>query len=202
MEIQVSLAHIDAMYASMLTAGMLAMVGLPPDVMVYVKGESTASNAADHGARATVKWMFARIGVRLVWRDGELGTSPAPGGPVLIQVRFSVSEPKAASPNALAIAMPFGSGATAITVLYDRIRMAAGSSAREPYILAHVLAHEIGHVLQNTNWHSQTGVMKAHWNRQDYDAMGRKPLEFTSDDVDLITQGLQALKARKGEPVE
>jgi hypothetical protein len=38
--------------------------------------------------------------------------------------------------------------------------------------------------------------MRAHWGRQDYDAMERKQLWFTSDDVDLIRDGLNALKVR------
>jgi hypothetical protein len=59
-----------------------------------------------------------------------------------------------------------------------------------------VLAHEISHVLQGTNQHSETGLMKARWNGQDYDAMQQKPLEFTSFDVTLIQNGLNARKAQ------
>jgi hypothetical protein len=46
-----------------------------------------------------------------------------------------------------------------------------------------VPAHEIGHGLQGTDGHAETGVVKEHWNGQDYDAIEKKPLEFTSLDA-------------------
>jgi hypothetical protein len=139
--------------------------------------------------------MFARVGIRLAWRDGAARANAQSGNTVYIQVQFAGDRPNSASPGALAFAMPFGDGATAITVMYERLRAAAGKSAREQSILAHVLDHEIGHVLQRTTWHAHTGVMKAHWTALDLDAMTSKPLEFTTDDVDLMVQGLAALKA-------
>ena len=202
MEVPVSHAQSEAMKTSLLIAGILA-AGIaahardskPPDVTVYVNGDGTVSSSVDQGARSTVTWMFARVGVRLVWRDGEPRTGAASGSPVTIQVRFTGELPDA-SREALAYALPFGEQGVAIPVMYDRIRWVARRSSREAPILAHVLAHEIGHVLQGTNAHAQTGVMKAHWNGQDYDAMEKKPLEFTSLDVELIKDGLNLRRAR------
>ena len=165
------------------------------DVTVYVTGDHMPPKSVDYGARATVSWIFAKAGVRLDWRDGELGTYAASGSPVAIQLRFTGETSGQASPKALAYALPFGDGSTAITVMYGRIRI-AGRSSREQAILAHVLAHEIGHVLQRTNGHAQTGVMRAHWSGRDLEATETRPLEFTSDDVDLMKQGLIAWKVR------
>jgi hypothetical protein len=202
MAIPLSRAQSEAMKTSMLIAGILA-AGMtarardskPPDVTVYVNGDNNAPSSVDQGARATVTWMFARVGVRLVWRDGEPRTGAASGSPVTIQVRFTREVPDA-SREALARALPFGEEGVAINVMYDRIRWVAHRSSREAPILAHVLAHEIGHVLQGTNAHAPAGVMKAHWNGQDYDAMEKKPLEFTSLDVELIKDGLNLRRAR------
>ena len=44
--------------------------------------------------------------------------------------------------------------------------------------------------MEVTNQHAQTGVMKTNWNGRDYEAMEKKPLEFTHDDIDLIVWGL------------
>ena len=183
--------------AGILAAGIAAHArdSKPPDVTVYVKGDDDVPGAANQGARATVTWMFARVGVRLVWRDGEPGTGAASGSPVTIQVRFTRELPDA-SREALAYALPFGEEGVAINIMYDRIRWVARRSSREAPILAHVLAHEIGHVLQRTNAHAPAGVMKAHWNGQDYDAMEKKPLEFTRVDVEMIKDGLNLRKAR------
>jgi len=202
MEVPVSPAQSEAMKTSILIAGILA-AGIaahardskPADVTVYVKGNNNAPSSVDQGARATVTWMFARVGVRLAWRDGEPATGAASASPVTVQVRFTGELPDA-SRDALAYALPFGEQGVAINVMYDRIRWVARRSSREAPILAHVLAHEIGHVLQGANAHAPAGVMKAHWNGQDYDAMEKKPLEFTSLDLDLIKDGLNRLKAR------
>jgi hypothetical protein len=62
--------------------------------------------------------------------------------------------------------------------------------------LAHVLAHEITHMLQGTDRHSDSGIMKARWNSEDYFEMLRTPLSFTEADVQLIRRGLEAHKLR------
>jgi len=183
--------------AGILVAGMTAHAhdSKPADVTVYVNGDNAPPSAVDFRARATVTWMFDRVGVRLAWRAGEPKTGASSGSPVTIRIQFPKEAPAEASQNALAYALPFGEGVT-ITVMYGRIREAAQRSNREPVVLAHVLAHEIAHVLQGTNRHAETGVMKAQWNGQDYDAMEKKPLEFTSFDVNLIQNGLNARIAR------
>jgi hypothetical protein len=189
---------------SMQVAGIVVLAGLnvhaardhrPADVTVYVEGDG-APPSVDYGARATVTWMYARIGVRLAWREGAVAASAASGSPVSIQVRFARDSPNGTTSYALAFALPFADGTTVINVMYQRVRMVAGRSAREQAILAHVLAHEIGHVLQVTNQHAQTGVMKTNWNGRDYDAMEKKPLEFTHDDIDLIVWGLTTRRAQ------
>jgi hypothetical protein len=38
----------------------------------------------------------------------------------------------------------------------------------------------------------ENGIMKAHWDEQDYFLMRRKPLEFAHEDIDLIYLGLAA----------
>jgi hypothetical protein len=203
MEVPVSPAQSEAMKTSFLIAGILA-AGMtaqardskPADVTVYVKGDSKAPSSVDQGARATVTWMFARVGVRLAWRNGEPGTGTLVASPVTIQIRFTKEAPAGVSPEALARALPFRGQSVAIDIMYDRIRFVAHRSNREAPLLAHVLAHEIGHVLQGTNGHAPGGVMKARWNGPDYDAMERKPLEFTSLDLELIKDRLNLLRTR------
>ena len=206
MEVPVPRAQSEAMKTSMLIAGILA-AGMtahardskPADVTVYVQGDNKAPASVDQGARATVTWMFARVGVRLAWRDGEPRTGAAYGSPVTIKVRFVERDPDDSRREALACAMPFAEEGVAIYVMYDRIHWVARRSSREAPILAHVLAHEIGHVLRGTNVHASGGVMKAHWDGQDYDAMQMKPLEFTSLDVEMIKDGLNLLRARNAD---
>jgi hypothetical protein len=57
-------------------------------------------------------------------------------------------------------------------------------------LLAHVLSHEITHLLEDVNRHSSTGLMKAHWDGNDLMEMSAKPLSFGPEDVDLIHRAL------------
>jgi len=82
-----------------------------------------------------------------------------------------------------------------IRVFYDRIRHTYNQSLA-PIVLAHVLVHEITHILQSVCRHSDQGVMKARWEAGDYLKMSRKPLQFTNEDVDLIYSGLATRGSR------
>jgi hypothetical protein len=186
-------------------AGILVLAGLnvqsaqdsrPSDVTIYVNGDDFPPIRIDFGARATVTRMYARIGIRLAWRHDAPGKGTVHGSPVPIQMRFGSKSPENVSREALAFARPFADGVNGITVIYERIRTATGGSPRVQSILAHVLAHEIAHVLMGTDGHAETGIMKAHWNGTDYAAMKRKPLEFTPDDVDMIIKGLNTWKSQ------
>ena len=57
-------------------------------------------------------------------------------------------------------------------------------------VLAHVLAHEITHVLEGVARHSDTGIMKAVWSPADYRQMKFHPLPFAPEDVDLIRDAI------------
>jgi hypothetical protein len=57
-------------------------------------------------------------------------------------------------------------------------------------LLAHVMVHEIAHILQGVYRHSDNGVMKAVWTGQDYSQMRVGALPFAPEDVELIHLGL------------
>ena len=173
--------------------------GAPIDVTVYVTGASLLSSSENQAAKTTVSGMFARVGVHITWLEGKPKDGEPAATPAAIFVRFVRQPMSIHSSGALAYASPFAEGVKTITVLYDRIRLVAGGPKREPRTLAHVLAHELGHVLQGTNRHAPTGVMKATWDGQDYEAMEKEPLEFTSTDVDLIREGLNRPMVRAGD---
>jgi hypothetical protein len=67
---------------------------------------------------------------------------------------------------------------------------------RRPFVLGHVLVHEITHILQGFSTHSDRGMMKAEWDAKDFDLMGWTPLAFTEEDVRLIHLGLATRASR------
>jgi hypothetical protein len=136
--------------------------------------------------------MFNRIGVAIHWHEGLPREIPA-GREIVIRIAFSTGISHQVHPGALAYAEPFGQGVASITVFYDRVRFVTERQPGfEPKLLAHVLAHEIGHILAGTDHHSPRGVMKAHWTPDDYAQMARVPLPFTELDRSLIADRVLA----------
>ena len=48
-------------------------------------------------------------------------------------------------------------------------------------ILGHAMAHELGHLLLGMNAHSPSGIMRAHWTREDLKSASRGCLQFSSE---------------------
>ena len=141
-------------------------------------------------AQAIAGKMFADIRVRIDWRQ----ESKCPAGQDgIIHISLKTSVPANHYPGALAIALPYEG--VHIQVFIDRVRKMVDPIRKmtDPTsvapLLAHVLAHEITHILQRINRHSECGVMKARWGQKDYGEMAWKPLNFTDVDVRLIHLG-------------
>ncbi len=111
-------------------------------------------------------------------------------------ITLSYNTPQDQLPDAWAYALPYEG--THIVVFYDRIQQKV-PPARVPTLLAHVMAHEITHILEGVKRHSESGVMKAQWDDVDLFEMGRKPLAFAEEDVNLIYLGLDARKSRAAQ---
>ena len=133
--------------------------------------------------QATATQILKQAGIRLEWRGDE---SACAGGNGLV-VTVSRETPVNQHPGALAYALPFER--THVVLFYDRV-LTAASPAVTPYLLGHVLAHEIVHMLQGVSQHSASGIMKPHWDSGDYVEMQRGRLNFTEEDIRLIQSGL------------
>ena len=163
------------------------------EVAVCLHNSVVATPGAVERAKMVAKSIFASIGINVIWRSSC--SDPAPGLSVNVLLTSEESEEEQDGP--LAEAFPFAGSTGHITIRYDRVRNSVGvSKDLEPVLLAHVLAHEITHVLQCLDRHAESGVMKAHWTSGDYYDMRWKPLTFTAEDVELIHLGMQVLRAR------
>ncbi len=130
--------------------------------------------------------VFTGTGVKVNWYRNPRTCTAARNR--AIQIDVASLTPSNELPGALALAQPFGG--QYIRVFYDRIHRAVQPDV-EPYLLGHVLAHEITHILQGTCQHAESGVMKARWDSGDYERMTQQPLRFTEADLQLIRIGLQ-----------
>jgi hypothetical protein len=168
------------------------------DVTAYVRTEGRLQPWA---AQRTAAEVLGRAGVTVGWEKGW----PSGGGTGGVAVRVLLSEttPEDLLPAALAVAYPYSGCTKSITVFVDRIRqIAKGRFREETSLTGYVLAHEIAHVLQGVDRHSDAGVMKASWSLEDRLAIFKGRLEFLEDDVQLMRRGLAAGACRMpGSPV-
>jgi hypothetical protein len=141
-----------------------------------------------YGAKIIATEIFAGIGVQIDWRSGKACLESRNA----VRMSFSSSTPKTQSPGALAYA--FAYEGSRIVVLYDRVKHCAKDS-RAYELLAYVMVHEIAHIMQGIERHSETGIMKAHWTNAEYFQMERKRLRFNDDDIRLINMGLNSRAA-------
>jgi len=154
-------------------------------VVVYVNNDSVMDAKTLYFAECLATRIFARIGVSLKWRSGM-----QPGGDTDATAVSLVSRvPDQFHPGALAYTTILPHAAGRVVVFADRVKETVDPHL-VPTLLEHVLAHEITHVLEGVDRHSETGVMKAHWTRHDYRAMADQSLEFTPADVELIQNRL------------
>ena len=108
---------------------------------------------------------------------------------------------ESATSGALASARIVGSTGTEIVVYKDRLQsFLADHESLVGAAAGYVLAHELAHVMQGVARHSESGIMKANWSRDDRKAMVIHKLTFTALDIELIHQGLAA--QRMGRPTE
>jgi hypothetical protein len=141
-------------------------------------------------AKRTAGSIFRKVGLSIAWETRKPPVGEAAG--VRLHVILSARTPANRLPGALAFAHPFAGCSKSITVFYDRIQALATRPDRESSLLAYVLVHEIAHVLQGVNHHSDEGVMKATWSIDDHAKIFAKRLEFEENDVVLMKRGLAA----------
>jgi hypothetical protein len=90
--------------------------------------------------------------------------------------------PGAVKSSILGMAQPLARAGLNARVFDDRIQDAARRENRtHAVVLAHVIAHEIGHVLLRTNAHSGGGLMSARWTAFEYSHIARSFMFFTAD---------------------
>jgi hypothetical protein len=170
---------------------MAAMVGAAAEpgqsqqrLTVYLLDNASVPPALRLPAMRSAAEMLATIGIRLDWRNGEPRRTSS-GRPILIELARRA--PATLLPSAFAYALPYEG--VHIRVFYDRIerQIAPGLTTA---VLAHVLVHEITHVLERVARHSDSGIMKAVWSDEDYLQMRSGPLPFAPEDRELIRLGM------------
>lgn len=149
----------------------------------------TLSEAQAHAAT-----ILAQAGVDADWLEGlpsdpdahrtdstghqSCATSHAPAE---LKLRIIAAAP-AGLPSALGFALPCAQSGVQVTIFADRIEATLHHTvASSPRILGHAFAHEIGHVLLRSPEHSGQGIMRAFWDRADWQRVAVEHLAFTPE---------------------
>lgn len=180
-----------------LSWGLVLAPGSFAQVRVCVTSGNLASAFVLNRAEEIASRMFATAGVGVEWHSAASALCQGLRRAATVGVEFQTNRPAGEHPGAWAYALLYGG--VRIVLLYDRIESSAGGPNQLSSFLAHVMAHEITHVLQGVSHHSETGVMRANWDARDLGRMTR-PLPFAPEDIELIQQGLLRRALGAGSP--
>jgi hypothetical protein len=149
-------------------------------------------------AVAVVRRFYQKIGVRTDWlsalQPGVRHSLRTTGRIATLTVIILTPDMAArgAIPNAVVgyAAVPHeaveGIGHIAF-VIYDRLlQLANDSAADDMELLGVVMAHEIGHLLLPAGSHVEQGLMRGHWNHEDFRHLDRLDLEFSQTQAEQI----------------
>ncbi len=154
-------------------------------VIVFFANVSDAPPATVNAARAEVVQLFREAGVEIEWRAAD---DEGVHGPTVARLTIV---PEAASDRmrqndvpVLGAAMRTPSGSGVSWVFYNRVVEEAVRHGVPPApVLARVMAHEIGHLLQAREQHALAGLMSACWSRDDFRRAALGELRFTAEDA-------------------
>ena len=178
---------------------LLMAVAIPdrPVVEVFIPSFMDRNlNRAFGQARGIVDEAYAEIGVQVVWRSinrAPSGCAKKPGHRQIVLELLS-GNPTDRNASALAFAKPYLEEGPCVTLLIDRLKVEVDRNPQSTgMLLGHVLAHEIGHVLQGIARHSETGLMKERWSEREIRDMWKGRLGFTEHDKESILGPLQVV---------
>ncbi len=156
-----------------------------PDIVVLLHSNNENPSIIGPAERQAVS-LLARAGVSLEWRSGNA----AYRGPAEVIEAILTTPDATFKPGALAYAVLGQQTGTRIEVFYNRID-ANRRDAEIVSVLAYVLVHEITHIVEGTKRHSDTGIMKAHWDRSDHQLIRSSSLSFAQDDLRMIHEWVE-----------
>ena len=182
-------------YCLLMTAAAGVAQADEPTVEVFLPPGPGTMNTPLMRAREVVEKIYAEIGVRVIWRSTAsrpAGCSKTPLHQTIV-VALAATTPEGVNDFALAYSNPFATKGPCVTLFMDRLQTDARTNPdRSVFLIAHVLAHEMGHVLQRISRHSESGVMKRRWSLSETSYLSTDWLHFSSYDAELILQSLTA----------
>lgn len=155
---------------------------------VGVYNDSDASDRTLVEAEDICKRIFREAGVGVEWVNIRHSGQATPAGGQAPDTTFTlriVLKPLTLTDTTFGVAFlaEDGSGRYA-DVFYNPVRKLSGAGdVSQSTLLAHVMAHEIGHLLLGSNAHIRLGLMRAHWDSDDLRRAAMGGLLFTAEEA-------------------
>lgn len=164
--------------------------GAPIQLQVSVFNSSPISFSTIERAEGEAGRVLRDIGVEAIWlncpqeisQEASLGRCSEVSYPSHLHLRIlRVSHGLKVNTVGISFSEEDGRGCYA-DLFYDPIRELEGETRVYPtIILGHAMAHELGHLLLGTNSHSESGLMRAHWTREDLTNASKGKLRFSKE---------------------
>jgi hypothetical protein len=173
--------------ASELMVSVYNDAGMPVDVLV--SAETVASR------------IFREAGLHVAWLQcsgsGEQ-VSAASCAEVVVPTHLHVrirarSRNLAGSTFGISYLAADGSGCYSDVFLAPITHLHAISGQGVGTVLGHVMAHELAHLLLGTNSHSDTGIMRAQWHKEDLLSASKGELLFTERQAQVMRQRVSSV---------
>jgi hypothetical protein len=157
-----------------------------PGLTIQLQLLNDANVPADilESARQQVSAIYARAGIELIRHDTPAAAPSALRfAAKIVPHSLGYGQDK---PHVMGAALGETRG-TLVYVFFGRVENFARSQrVLSSTMLAHVIAHEIGHLLLPKGWHSDRGLMRGKWDRAQVDNAMRGTLTFTPDEIRTI----------------
>lgn len=130
------------------------------------------------------------VGVEVIWlncpqdtlREASLGRCTEASFPLHLHLRIvRVSRGLNASTVGISFSAEDGQGCYADLFYQPIQQLKEETHVSASVILGHAMAHELGHLLLGTNSHSPSGLMRAHWTREDLTNASKGNLQFSRE---------------------
>jgi len=161
--------------------------GQPVRIAVQVYNYAQVSSDMLAHAELEAAEIYRAVGVEIVWNNCKLPEDTECAeylDPTHLGVRLLPDIAAALSDSNLTMGLAVGDLAS---VSLRRVQEeAAAFEVSVHAVLAPTLAHEIGHLLLVAQGHSPSGIMRAHWRREDYERAPRGAFSFTAKQAQSI----------------
>lgn len=168
---------------------MVAIVSVA--IVIHLTTIASVPAAVMRDAQQQVIEIFRVAGVDVRWSSEACSRGDA-GAVRLTLLPYETGALQRDHRAILGAAMPSSEGIGTAWVFYNRVaREADRHGVAIAPVLASAIAHEIGHLLQRSPGHTDSGLMRASWNHADYLRATNGRLRFSAADAEQFESSVR-----------